>query len=125
MSYEQGEHQSPLDENPTPGVNPPPMAGDGSPAAPGSGPGHFDVVMRIPVSVQVILGSVTMPVSSLVKLGQGAVISLDRSVGEPVDVVINGRVVARGQVVTTNENNSRFGVSLTEMVGIMDPVPQS
>ena len=84
--------------------------------------GNLDVVMRIPVSVQVILGAVTMPVANLVKMGQGAVIALDRSVGEPVDVVINGRVVARGQIVTTNENNSRFGVSLTEMVGIEGPV---
>lgn len=104
---------------------------DNQPAAPAQQPspdmasgqaGNLDVVMRIPVSVQVILGAVTMPVANLVKLGQGAVIALDRSVGEPVDVVINGRVVARGQIVTTNENNSRFGVSLTEMVGIADPV---
>ncbi len=124
MSYEQGEHQVPA-EGSTPGATPPPMGNPGVVDVDSSSPGHLDVVMRIPVSVQVILGSVTMPVSSLVKLGQGAVISLDRSVGEPVDVVINGRVVARGQVVTTNENNSRFGVSLTEMVGIMDPVPQT
>lgn len=118
MSHEQNEHHA----QPTSNVNPPPPPTPGQPAPHTGDSGHFDVVMRIPVSVQVILGSVTMPVSSLVKLGQGAVIALDRSVGEPVDVVINGRVVARGQIVTTNDDNSRFGVSLTEMVGIMDPI---
>ncbi|HZT48559.1 MAG TPA: FliM/FliN family flagellar motor switch protein, partial [Hyphomicrobiaceae bacterium] len=59
----------------------------------------------------------TMPVASLVKLGRGAVIPLDRRVGEPVDVVVNGRVVARGEVVVVDEATSRFGISLTEVVG--------
>ena len=77
--------------------------------------------MRIPVSVQVVLGSATMPVSSLVNMSQGAVIALDRSVGEPVDVVVNGRVIARGQIVMMDKNDSRFGVSLTEMVDVVDP----
>ena len=55
--------------------------------------------------------------ASLVKLGRGAVIPLDRRVGEPVDVVVNGRVVARGEVVVVDEATSRFGISLTEVVG--------
>ena len=50
------------------------------------------------------------------KLGRGAVISLDQRVGEPVNVVVNGRVVARGEVVVVDEDSSRFGVSLTEIV---------
>ena len=78
---------------------------------------NLDMVMRIPVTVKIVLGSTTMPVASLVKLGRGAVIPLDRRVGEPVDVVVNGRVVARGEVVVVEEDNSRFGVSLTEIVG--------
>jgi flagellar motor switch protein FliN/FliY len=61
-----------------------------------------------------------MPVASLVKLGRGAVIPLDRRVGEPVDVVVNGRVVARGEVVVGDESTSRFGISLTEVVGASD-----
>ncbi len=77
---------------------------------------NLDMVMRIPVSVQVVLGSATMPVSGLVKLGRGAIIPLDRHVGEPVDVVVNGRVVARGEVVVMDEASSRFGISLTEVV---------
>ena len=73
--------------------------------------------MRIPVTVKVVLGSATMPVANLIKLGRGAVIPLDRRVGEPVDVVVNGRVVARGEVVVVDEATSRFGISLTEVVG--------
>jgi flagellar motor switch protein FliN len=78
---------------------------------------NLDMVMRIPVTVKVVLGSAAMPVSSLVKLGRGAIIPLDRRVGEPVDIVVNGRVVARGEVVVVDEATSRFGVSLTEVVG--------
>lgn len=78
--------------------------------------GNLDAIMRIPVSVQVVLGSATMSVSGLVKLGRGAVIPLDRRVGEPVDVVVNGRVIARGEVVVMEEGTSRFGISLTEVV---------
>lgn len=89
------------------------------PAAPEAGAHspNLDMVMRIPVTVKIVLGSTTMPVASLVKLGRGAVIPLDRRVGEPVDVVVNGRVVARGEVVVVDEATSRFGISLTEVVG--------
>lgn len=79
--------------------------------------GNLDAILRIPVALQVVLGSATMPVSSLMKLGRGAVVPLDHRVGEPVDVVVNGRVVARGEVVVVEDDNSRFGVSLTEIVG--------
>jgi flagellar motor switch protein FliN/FliY len=78
---------------------------------------NLDTILRIPVIVQVVLGSATMPVSNLLKLGRGAVIPLDHRVGEPVDVVVNGRVIARGEIVVVEDDNSRFGVSLTEIVG--------
>jgi flagellar motor switch protein FliN/FliY len=78
---------------------------------------NVDAILRIPVTMQVVLGSATIPVANLMKLGRGAVVPLDHRVGEPVDVVVNGRVVARGEVVVVEEDNSRFGVSLTEIVG--------
>ena len=84
-------------------------------------PRHLDTVMQIPVSVKIVLGAATMPVANLLKLGRGAVVPLDRRVGEPVDVVVNGRVVARGEVVVLDEDNSRFGVSLTEVIGATGP----
>ncbi|VFU06915.1 flagellar motor switch protein FliN [Methylocella tundrae] len=78
---------------------------------------NLDTILRIPVVVQVVLGSAVMPVSNLLKLGRGAVIPLDHRVGEPVDVVVNGRIIARGEIVVVEDDNSRFGVSLTEIVG--------
>lgn len=84
---------------------------------------NLDSILRIPVLVQVVLGSATMPVANLMKLGRGAVVPLDHRVGEPVDVMVNGRVVARGEIVIVEEDSSRFGVSLTEVVGPADSAP--
>ena len=69
---------------------------------------NLEPILRIPVTVQVLLGSATMPVADLMKLGRGAVIPLDHRVGEPVEVVVNGRIVARGAVVVVEDENSRF-----------------
>jgi flagellar motor switch protein FliN/FliY len=99
-----------------------PQAGDAR-KAPDEAAGpvrNLDMVMRIPVTMKIVLGSATMPVSNLMKLGRGAIIPLDRRVGEPVDVVVNGRVVARGEVVVVDEATSRFGIKLTEVVGPSD-----
>ena len=89
-------------------------------AAPTASLSRHDAILRIPVTVQVVLGSAKMPVAHLMKLGRGAVVALDQRVGEPVNVVVNGRIVARGEVVVVDEDNSRFGVSLTEIVGRRD-----
>jgi flagellar motor switch protein FliN/FliY len=77
----------------------------------------LDSVMGIPVTVQVVLGTTTLQVSQLMKLSRGAILPLDNRVGEPVDVVVNGRVVARGELVLMDEDSTRFGVSLTEIIG--------
>jgi len=99
---------SPFPDAETPQAAEEPRLGDGR---------NLDSILRIPVLVQVVLGSATMPVANLMKLGRGAVVPLDHRVGEPVDVMVNGRVVARGEIVIVEEDNSRFGVSLTEVVG--------
>jgi flagellar motor switch protein FliN/FliY len=86
-------------------------------AAPGpASPPRYDTILSIPVTVQVVLGGTTMPVSSLMKLGRGAVVSLDQKVGDPVNIVVNGRTIARGEVVVVDEETARYGVSLTEIV---------
>lgn len=77
---------------------------------------NVDTILKIPVIVQVVLGQASMPVSSLLKLGRGAIVPLDHRVGEPVDVMVNGRVIARGEIVVVEEDSSRFGVSLTEII---------
>jgi flagellar motor switch protein FliN/FliY len=76
---------------------------------------RIDSILRIPVVLQVVVGSATLPVSNLLKLGRGAVVPLDHRVGDPVDVVVNGRTIARGEVVVVEEDGARFGVSLTEI----------
>ncbi len=78
-----------------------------------------DTILSIPVTVQVVFGGASMPVAQLIKLGRGAVVPLDRKVGDPVDIVVNGRVVARGDIVVVDEETSRLGVSLTEIVGVV------
>ena len=79
-------------------------------------PPRMDTIMRIPVTVRVVLGSATMPVANLMKLGRGSVIPLERKVGEPVEVAVNGHTVAKGQVVVMDEATSRFGIKLTEVL---------
>ncbi len=78
---------------------------------------NLDAILGIPVSVQVVLGGATMPVAELMKLSRGAIVPLSHRVGQPVDVVVNGRVIARGEMVVVDEEGSRLGVSLTEIVG--------
>jgi flagellar motor switch protein FliN len=77
---------------------------------------NLSAILSIPVTVQVVLGSTSLPVASLMKLARGAVISLDQRVGDPVDIVVNGKVVARGEIVVVDESSKRFGVSLLEIV---------
>lgn len=98
----------------------------GAPYGLGAGAGgaeglSLDTIMRIPVTVKIVLGSASMPVAALLKLGRGALIPLDRKLGEPVDVIVNGRVVARGEVVVMDDDPSRLGISLTEVVGPSAP----
>lgn len=73
----------------------------------------LDAVYDIPVQVSAVLGKATMQVSQLLKLGRGAVVELDRKVGEAIDIYVNNRLVARGEVVVVDE---RLGVTMTEIV---------
>ena len=73
----------------------------------------LDAVSDIPVQVSVVLGRTTMQVNQLLKLGRGAVVELDRKVGEPIDIYVNNRLVARGEVVVVED---RIGVTMTEII---------
>jgi flagellar motor switch protein FliN len=83
---------------------------------PSIGPAARDLeaVYDIPVQVSAVLGRATMQVSQLLKLGRGAVVELDRKLGEAVDIYVNNRLVARGEVVMVDDN--RLGVTMTEIV---------
>jgi flagellar motor switch protein FliN len=73
----------------------------------------LEAVYDIPVQVSAVLGRATMEVSQLLKLGRGAVVELDRKVGEAIDIYVNNRLVARGEVVVVED---RLGVTMTEIV---------
>lgn len=75
---------------------------------------EMTAVQRVPVNVRIVLGSTKMTVAEVLNLNRGAVVELNKGVGEPVEVMINDRVVARGELVVVNEN--RLGVSLTEII---------
>jgi len=74
------------------------------------------VIMNIPVDVQIVLGSTEMPVSDLMALQKGSTVALNRRIGEPVDVVVNGRKIARGEITVLENDPSRFGIRLTEII---------
>lgn len=73
----------------------------------------LEAVYDIPVKVSAVLGKATMQVSQLLKLGRGAVVELDRKVGEAIDIYVNNRLVARGEVVVVED---RLGITMTEIV---------
>ncbi len=76
----------------------------------------FDNIRRIPVEIRAILGGSKIDVARLMALTPGEIVSLDRRVGEPVDLIVNDQIVARGQIVMLEEDGERLGVSVTEIV---------
>ncbi|MEQ1619678.1 MAG: flagellar motor switch protein FliN [Terricaulis sp.] len=70
-------------------------------------------VYDVPISVQAVLGRAHMEVASLLRLARGSVIELDRKVGEAIDIYVNNRLVARGEIVVVDE---RLGVTMTEII---------
>jgi len=77
---------------------------------------NSNVIMNIPVDVQIILGSTEMAVADLMALHKGSTVALNRRIGEPVDVVVNGRKIARGEITVLESDPSRFGIRLTEII---------
>jgi flagellar motor switch protein FliN/FliY len=86
-------------------------------ASDGQGPRtarELEAVYDIPVTVSAVLGRTTMPVNQLLKLGRGAVVELDRKLGEAIDIYVNNRLIARGEVVMVDDQ--RLGVTMTEII---------
>jgi len=82
-------------------------------------PASLDLILDIPLSVTVELGRSKMLINDLLQLGQGSVIELTKLVGDPLEVLVNDKLVARGEVVVVNE---KFGVRLTDIVTPMERV---
>jgi flagellar motor switch protein FliN len=75
--------------------------------------GNLDVLLHVPLSITAELGTCKMSVSEVLKLGAGSIIELDRLAGGPVDLLVNNKLIARGEVVAVDEN---FGVRITELI---------
>lgn len=82
---------------------------------------NSSLIMDIPVEVQIVLGSTEMAVSDLMGLQKGSTVALNRRIGEPVDVVVNGRRIARGEITVLENDPSRFGIKLTEVSAAAKP----
>ncbi len=85
-----------------------------------SGP-NLQLIMDIPLRVTVELGRTKMPVSELLNLGQGSVVELSKLAGEPMEVLVNDKLIARGEAVVVNE---KFGVRLTDIISKKERVEQ-
>ena len=75
--------------------------------------GDLAPVFEVPVNISAVLGRANLSVAQLLQLGQGSVLELDRKVGEAIDIYVNNRLVARGEVVIVDE---RLGVTMTEII---------
>lgn len=73
----------------------------------------LDVILDIPVTLSMEVGQTDIPISNLLQLNQGSVIELDRVAGEPLDVMVNGTLIAHGEVVVVND---RYGIRLTDVI---------
>lgn len=87
----------------------------------GGPPKNIEFILDIPMSVAVFVGSTKMSIRDLLQLSQGSVIELDKLAGEPMEVMVNHKLVARGEVVVVNE---KFGVRLTDVVSAAERVQQ-
>jgi len=74
---------------------------------------QLSAVYDVPVTVTAVLGKAVMPIGQLLRLGRGAVVELDRKVGEPVEIYVNNRLVARGEVLLVDDH---LGITMTEIV---------
>jgi flagellar motor switch protein FliN/FliY len=85
----------------------------GTPASGGESHPSIDVILDVPVTLSLEVGRAHMSVGNLLRLTQGSVVELDRNAGEPLDVLVNGALVARGEIVVVND---KFGIRLTDVV---------
>jgi flagellar motor switch protein FliN/FliY len=86
---------------------------DGPPAGGEHGAADLEAVFDVPVRISVVLGRTKMPVAKLLRMDIGTVVELDRQVGEAVEIYVNDRLVARGEIVLVD---NRLGVTMTEIV---------
>lgn len=80
---------------------------------------NLDFILDIPLKVTVELGRTTVIIKDLLQLGQGSVLELDKLAGEPLEILVNGKLVAKGEVVVVNE---KFGIRLTDIISPLERI---
>lgn len=113
---ENGGASSPFPDIGAPAGGEPPAAP--APAPPRQPTPRLDLVLDLPVKLSVELGRTEIPIRDVVGLGRGSVVELDRAIGEPMDVRVNGILIGRGEIVVVNEE--RLGLRFTEVVSQAD-----
>jgi flagellar motor switch protein FliN/FliY len=93
----------------------------GQPAASSDARPNIDVILDVPVTLSLEVGRARMSVGRLLRLTQGSVVELDRNAGDPLDVLVNGALVARGEIVIIND---RFGIRLTDIAAPANRLPE-
>lgn len=106
------DNQNPATANPPQPADLRELQGQGSTQREG-GNLNLDMILDVSVTVSIEVGRARMSINDLLKLSQGAIIELDRMAGEPLDVLVNGTLVARGEIVVVRD---KFGIMLTEVV---------
>lgn len=92
------------------------LVAEGAPAGEGA---NFDVILEIPVSIAMEVGRTRISIRNLLQLNQGSIVELDRLAGEPLDVLVNGTLIAHGEVVVVNE---KYGIRLTDVISAAERV---
>jgi flagellar motor switch protein FliN/FliY len=87
--------------------------------AAGNGEQNLDMILDVPVTLAMEIGRVRVPIRNLLQLTQGSVVELDRLAGEPLDVTVNGTLIAHGEVVVVNE---RYGIRFTDVISTAERV---
>jgi flagellar motor switch protein FliN/FliY len=82
-------------------------------AAPAANDAKLEVILDVPVTLTLEVGRTRLPIRSLLQLAQGSVVELERAAGEPLDVFVNGTLIAHGEVVVVND---KFGIRLTDVI---------
>lgn len=92
---------------------------ESAPTGPSSEEVNLDVILDIPVTIAMEIGRTKISIRNLLQLNQGSVVELDRLAGEPLDVMVNGTLIAHGEVVVVNE---KFGIRLTDVISAQERI---
>jgi|UniRef100_A0A7V6DNP0 flagellar motor switch protein FliN/FliY len=117
----EGEHHSPTPTGDAFGAEPIPESSAATPKEKKEKVSSMEILLDIPLEISAELGRTRMIISDLLQLGQGSVIELNKLAGEPLEILVNQKLIARGEVVVVNE---KFGIRLTDIISPLERIKQ-